>query len=343
MSSDTAPGPSARNESQEPSGRKRLQCEMEHGCQSPVTHVGEKGFIYCESHGADRRKSGIERCRRLRAWELKLLRDGKALPSYKPIRKPAASPVTEGTASKGKPSVPVLTDVTVEIHSETGKSGASISAIGPKGNRYHVWASTTEPMRRERVLYCNPPLHLKHGDPGYFRTRRYELGTHYKGMDAIADEMMRVAAEQGLLAKARAAFDAKQAEEARQADLRRRDNRARDLGPELLGVLKALTGWAREHTSPTDADSPHEILIAAQDLIVKAGEAGIDSRMPIPKGTSVRILTTNGGEAEGALLENYVPSFAAYIARPGGLDLIVPAWRIKSIEAISCAKERTEP
>ena len=40
--------------------------------------------------------------------------------------------------------------------------------------------------------------------------------------------------------------------------------------PDLLAALCALTNWAREHTSPQDSNSPHELLIAAQAAIEKA-------------------------------------------------------------------------
>jgi hypothetical protein len=42
------------------------------------------------------------------------------------------------------------------------------------------------------------------------------------------------------------------------------------INTELLGILRALTDWAREHTSPTDPNSPHEILIHAVEAIDKA-------------------------------------------------------------------------
>jgi hypothetical protein len=41
--------------------------------------------------------------------------------------------------------------------------------------------------------------------------------------------------------------------------------------PDLLAALRALLDWGREHTSPTDANSPHQLLIAASDAIAKAG------------------------------------------------------------------------
>jgi hypothetical protein len=40
--------------------------------------------------------------------------------------------------------------------------------------------------------------------------------------------------------------------------------------PDTTAALRALLDWARENTSPTDANSPHELLIAAAAALVKA-------------------------------------------------------------------------
>lgn len=40
--------------------------------------------------------------------------------------------------------------------------------------------------------------------------------------------------------------------------------------PELLEALINLTEWGRTHTSPLDANSPHDLLIAAVNAISKA-------------------------------------------------------------------------
>lgn len=58
-------------------------CDMEKDCVKPVTHIGEKGYIYCADCAP--RRIGWERCRKLRPWELKLLAEGKPIPSYEPI------------------------------------------------------------------------------------------------------------------------------------------------------------------------------------------------------------------------------------------------------------------
>lgn len=64
----------------------KLQCQMSDDCRNSVTHIGEKGYIYCQACIVHRK--GYERCRRMRAWEMKLLLTGEPLPSYKPIPKP---------------------------------------------------------------------------------------------------------------------------------------------------------------------------------------------------------------------------------------------------------------
>jgi hypothetical protein len=63
---------------------------MKRDCTNPVTHIGEKGFVYCAEHAPCRK--GWERCRKMRVWELKLLAEGKPLPSYQPIRRSVSPP-----------------------------------------------------------------------------------------------------------------------------------------------------------------------------------------------------------------------------------------------------------
>lgn len=64
-------------------------CDMQRDCINPVTHIGEKGYVYCSAHVGDRK--GVERCRRMRVWELKLIQAGQPLPSYSLGRKPCAT------------------------------------------------------------------------------------------------------------------------------------------------------------------------------------------------------------------------------------------------------------
>lgn len=68
-----------------------LQCDKSRECSNLVTHVGSKGYIYCASCAAVRRITHIERTRKLRAWELTLIKCGGMLSSYKPIPKPHAN------------------------------------------------------------------------------------------------------------------------------------------------------------------------------------------------------------------------------------------------------------
>lgn len=68
-----------------------LICEMKKDCVNPVTHIGERGFVYCAEHAPLRQ--GWERVRRVVPWELKLLLAGEPIPSYKRGRKPV---VVEG-------------------------------------------------------------------------------------------------------------------------------------------------------------------------------------------------------------------------------------------------------
>jgi hypothetical protein len=63
-----------------------MKCDMNSDCDNRVTHIGEKGYVYCAEHAAHRR--GVERCRKMRKWELVLIESGKPLPSYRPGRKP---------------------------------------------------------------------------------------------------------------------------------------------------------------------------------------------------------------------------------------------------------------
>lgn len=73
-------------------------CDMARDCTTPVTHIGEKGYVYCPEHAAQRR--GWEGARRMVAWELDLLREGKPLPSYRPIPKPAPEGVIVGRIAR---------------------------------------------------------------------------------------------------------------------------------------------------------------------------------------------------------------------------------------------------
>jgi hypothetical protein len=60
-------------------------CDMEKDCTNPVTHIGEKGYVYCAAHSPCR--SGWERCRKMAGWERQRIAAGKVLMSYAPITK----------------------------------------------------------------------------------------------------------------------------------------------------------------------------------------------------------------------------------------------------------------
>jgi hypothetical protein len=64
----------------------RLVCDMERGCLAPVTHIDEKGWVYCAPHGKQRKMS--HRCRKLTSGEIKTLKAGKPI-SYE-RKRPAA-------------------------------------------------------------------------------------------------------------------------------------------------------------------------------------------------------------------------------------------------------------
>lgn len=59
---------------------KILSCQMRAECLREVTHIDEKGFIYCKEHGKARQYS--MRCRKLTKEELTQLENGKPLKRY---------------------------------------------------------------------------------------------------------------------------------------------------------------------------------------------------------------------------------------------------------------------
>jgi hypothetical protein len=66
-----------------------VKCDMKKDCTRPVTHIGHKGYIYCAECAVTRRAGGHERCRKMKAWEVALIHEGKPLPSYEPIARPS--------------------------------------------------------------------------------------------------------------------------------------------------------------------------------------------------------------------------------------------------------------
>lgn len=61
-------------------GLKVLACGMTEGCLSDVTHIDNRGFLYCTFHGLQRRADTP--CRKLRPHELNRLRKGEAIGRY---------------------------------------------------------------------------------------------------------------------------------------------------------------------------------------------------------------------------------------------------------------------
>jgi hypothetical protein len=72
------------------STKKMLTCDMTAECTCAVTHIGNKGYVYCTQHAAERRASSREHCRKMRAWEINTLASGGQI-SYTPTRKPGVT------------------------------------------------------------------------------------------------------------------------------------------------------------------------------------------------------------------------------------------------------------
>lgn len=64
-----------------------IPCEWYKDCPHPATHIDRRGWAYCTSHAATANRSGYP-ARKLRAWELRWLGEGKTLPSYEPGPEP---------------------------------------------------------------------------------------------------------------------------------------------------------------------------------------------------------------------------------------------------------------
>lgn len=59
---------------------KQVRCDMTNDCEAPVTHIDNKGFVYCTDHGISRRY--YHPCRKLRPHELKKLQRGEPIARY---------------------------------------------------------------------------------------------------------------------------------------------------------------------------------------------------------------------------------------------------------------------
>lgn len=62
----------------------RVRCDMTDDCTAAVTMVDDKGYVYCERHGIDRRGVGTyrRRVRKLRPHELNRLNRGEKIARY---------------------------------------------------------------------------------------------------------------------------------------------------------------------------------------------------------------------------------------------------------------------
>lgn len=60
-----------------------LKCDMTKECGEPITHLDERGFIYCARHGKQRQMS--MRCRKLNEKELAFIKEEKPLASYEGV------------------------------------------------------------------------------------------------------------------------------------------------------------------------------------------------------------------------------------------------------------------
>lgn len=57
-----------------------MKCEMTEDCPQKVTHIDDKGYIYCARHGEIRK--AYRRCRKLSPKELKTIEAGSPITSY---------------------------------------------------------------------------------------------------------------------------------------------------------------------------------------------------------------------------------------------------------------------
>lgn len=58
-----------------------LQCDMDYDCRANVTHIEEKGYVYCSEHAKDRKDYG-HRVRKLTKAETAQLLRNEPLKSY---------------------------------------------------------------------------------------------------------------------------------------------------------------------------------------------------------------------------------------------------------------------
>lgn len=59
----------------------KLKCDMQKGCDKDVTHIDNKGYVYCTGHGHQRKSGGVP-CRQLSSAEIQKLESGRPI-SYR--------------------------------------------------------------------------------------------------------------------------------------------------------------------------------------------------------------------------------------------------------------------
>jgi hypothetical protein len=133
------------------------------------------------------------------------------------------------------------------------RMGLNTIAIGCEdeaGNRFHFWLNTATRNINNDIIYRNPPLTLRRGDPGYFETSKRDA-TAKANRPLVAAMLDRA---DGLIA---AFVEKERAIEAEQAKLRaevEREKRIRDAGPELLAALELyFAADPRFHKAASDA------------------------------------------------------------------------------------------
>lgn len=57
-----------------------IHCDMTAECDQPITHLDDKGYVYCTTHGLQRRD--YRPCRKLRPAEINKLQRGEQLDHY---------------------------------------------------------------------------------------------------------------------------------------------------------------------------------------------------------------------------------------------------------------------
>lgn len=103
------------------------------------------------------------------------------------------------------------------------------------GARYHVWIIEESGMT-DGPLYKNPPLKIKHGEPGHFRTR--ELRSTFKSSAQIIAAMREIATREGAMEKFEATEREKLVRTREELNASRAAQHVRIAAPELLEASK---------------------------------------------------------------------------------------------------------